>query len=54
VLKLIVKYTIQKHKQLGEYVVWQETKTEHGYGNKRIFKGTKQECQEYLEKLKGE
>ena len=44
-------YSIKKHKQLGEYVVWKESKTEHGFGVKGVFQGTKQECQEYLEKL---
>ena len=54
VLKLITKYTLQKHKQLGKYVVWKETKTEHGIGVKGVFQGTKKECEDYLEKLKGE
>lgn len=51
---MITKYTIQKHKQLGCYVVWCETKTEHGYGAKGVFQGTRQECKDYLETLKGE
>ena len=54
---MIVEYKIQKHKQLGCYVVWCETKTEKkddrkGYGCKGVFRGTKEECQEYLNKLK--
>lgn len=51
---MIIKYTLQKHKQLGCYVVWQESKTEHGMGVKGVFQGSKKECQEYLEKIKGE
>ena len=50
---MIVKYKIEKHKE-GYYVVWQESKTKHGYGTKGVFQGTKQECQEYLEGLKNE
>lgn len=55
---MIIKYVIQKHKQLTElnkedtYVVWKETKTEHGYGVKGVFQGTKKDCKEYLETLK--
>ena len=52
-LELIVRYKIEKHKE-GYYVVWCESKTKHGYGIKGIYQGTKKECQEYLEKLKGE
>lgn len=53
---MIIKYTINKHKGYYRdyYVVWKETKTEHGYGAKGIFQGTRKECQEYLEKLKKE
>lgn len=51
---MITKYTLQKHKQLGKYVVWKETKTEHGIGVKGVFQGTKKECEEYLERLKSE
>lgn len=47
-------YSIKKHKQLGEYVLWKEISSEHGFAVKGIFKGTKKECQEYLEKIKGE
>ena len=50
----MIKYKIQKHKQLGEYVLWKEISSDRGFAVKRVFKGTKQECQEYLEKLKGE
>lgn len=50
----MVKYKIQKHKQLGQYVVWRESKTEHGLGIKGVFQGSKKECEEYLEKIKGE
>lgn len=49
---MIIKYTIEKHKQLGKYVVWKETKSEHGYGVKGVFQGTRQECKNYLEELK--
>ena len=50
---MIVKYKIEKHKE-GYYVVWCETKTEHGYGSKGVFQGTKEECKKYLEVLKNE
>lgn len=49
---MIIKYTIQKHKQLSKYVVWCETKIEHGYGAKGVFQGTRQECRDYLEMIK--
>ena len=49
---MIIKYSISKHNQLGCYVVWQESKTERGYGNKGVFQGSRKECQEYLERLK--
>lgn len=57
---MTIKYTIQKHKQLTEmnnedtYVVWRNTQGEHGYGCKGVFQGSKKQCQEYLESLKGE
>ena len=46
------KKYIGKHKQLNKFVLWKETKTEHGIGFRGIFQGTKKECQEYLEKIK--
>ena len=49
---MIMKYSISKHKQLDCYVVWCETKTDNGYGCKGVFQGTRQECKEYLERLK--
>ena len=51
---MIMKYSINKHKQLGCYVVWCEIQTAHGYGVKGVFQGTRKECQEYIEKLKEE
>lgn len=50
---MTIKYTIQKHKQLDKFVLWKETKTEHGIGFRGIFQGTKKECEEYLKKIKG-
>ena len=49
---MIIKYSISKHKQLGCYVVWCESRTENGYGCKGVFQGSRKECQEYLERLK--
>lgn len=49
---MIVKYVIQKHNKLGKYVVWRETKSEHGYGARGVFQGTRQEYREFLEELK--
>ena len=56
---MIIKYTIEKCYKLGDkvkgnYVVWCESKSENGYGVKGVFQGTKKECKEYLETLKGE
>ncbi|MBR2245690.1 MAG: hypothetical protein IKN65_00895 [Clostridia bacterium] len=47
-----IKYTIQYHNQLGKYVLWKEVESEHGFGIKGIFNGTRKECQEYLQTLK--
>ena len=44
----MVKYKIQKHKQLGKYVLWKENK----YSCRGIYQGTKQECEDKLKELK--
>lgn len=49
---MMCKYTISKHKSLGKYVVWKETKTEYGYGCIGVFQGTKQQCEEKLKEVK--
>ena len=55
---MIVKYVIQKHKQLSKlnskdiYVVWCEIQGEHHCGCKGVFQGTRQECRNYLDELK--
>ena len=60
-LKLKIKYSIEKHKNLGkdikgDYVLWKESESEseHSYGAKGIFQGTKKQCEEYLKSLKKE
>ena len=56
----MTKYTIEKHNQLSElngkdtYVLWREVNSKHGFCVRGIFQGSKKECQEYLERLKGE
>lgn len=54
-----IKYSIKKHKNLGKdiegnYVLWKEIESDHGYGARGIFQGTRQECIDFLEKLKKE
>ena len=55
----MAKYKIQKHKQLTDlnnkdvYIIWKETKSEHGYGTKGIYQGTKDECKKKLEQIRG-
>ena len=46
-------YSIKKYKQLGEYVLWKEINSEHGFAVKGIFKGTKKECEKKLKEIKG-
>lgn len=48
-----VSYSISKHNNLGkdvegDYVLWKEVESDHGYGVKGIFKGTRKECQQEL------
>lgn len=56
----MIKYTIEKHNQLSElnkksmYVLWKEVTSEHGFGVKGIYQGTKKECQEKLKEIRGE
>ena len=50
-----ISYSISKHKNLGEdvdgeYVLWKEVKSEHGYGAKGICRGTRKECLQELKK----
>jgi len=47
-------YSIKKHKQLGEYVLWKEIISEHGFAVKGIFNGTKKECEAKLKEIRGE
>lgn len=54
-----ISYSIEKHENLGKdikgnYVLWKEVESEHGYGARGIFQGTRQECINFLEKLKKE
>ena len=52
----MVKYSIEKHKQLTElnnkdtYVLWKEV----GYSCGCIFQGSKQECKDKLKEIKNE
>lgn len=50
----MVKYKIQKHKQLDCYILWKDVINEKNMACKCLYQGTKKECQEYLEKIKGE
>lgn len=52
-----IKYSIEKHENLGKkvkgnYVLWKEVESDRGYGFRGIFQGTRQECIDFLEKLK--
>lgn len=49
-----VKYHIEKHEQLGKYVLWKETETKQGLSVRGIFQGTRKECEEKLEQIKKE
>lgn len=54
-----ISYSIEKHENLGKdvkgnYVLWKEVESEHGCGARGIFQGTRQECIDFLEKLKKE
>lgn len=48
-----IKYSIEYHKQLGKYIIWGEINSEHGFCVRGIFQGTKKECQEKLNEIKG-
>ena len=39
-------YTLEKHND--EWVVWENTFNEHSGGVRGVFKGTKNECKEYV------
>lgn len=47
-----ITYKIEKHEQLGKYILWKETKTEHGLCVRSIFQGTKKECEDELLKIR--
>lgn len=55
VLKLKIRYTIEKHNQLSEinnkeiYVLWKQNK----YSSRGIFQGTKKECEDKRKEIKG-
>ena len=52
-MKKKIKYTIEKHAQLGKYIIWRDVESSHGFCTKGIFQGTRKECQEELEKIRG-
>ena len=51
-----VSYEIYRHKESGEWVLWKITETEYeshgGISSKKLFNGTKKECQKKLEEMK--
>lgn len=51
-----VSYEIYRHKESGEWVLWKITETEYedhgGISSKKLFNGTKRECQKKLEEIK--
>lgn len=47
-----IKYFIEKHKQLNEYVIFKYIHKNNGYAIKGIFSGTRQECQQKLKEIK--
>ena len=53
-----VEYEIQRHKESGEWVLWKIIETEYedhgGISSKKLFNGTKKECQKKLEEIKND
>ena len=54
-----IKYSIKKHNNLGDkvegnYVLWKEVESERGWGVKGIFQGTKEECKNKLNEIRGD
>ena len=51
-----ISYEIQRHKESGEWVLWKIIETEYedhgGISSKKLFNGTKKECQKKLEEIK--
>ena len=45
-------YKINYHKGLQEFILWKEIKSEKGYNNIAIFKGSKKECKNKLNEIK--
>ena len=50
----MVKYTIEKHKQMNCYILWKNVKRDHSYGCRGIFQGTRKECKEKLKEIESE
>lgn len=53
-----ISYEIQRHKESGEWVLWKIIETEYedhgGISSKKLFNGTKKECQKKLEEIKND
>ena len=52
-----IKYSIEKHNNLGKdvegnYVLWKEVESEHGWGVKGIFQGTRHQCINKLKEIR--
>ena len=47
-----IKYSIEYHNQLGEYILWKEKIGERSGNVIAIYKGTKKECEEKLKEIK--
>jgi hypothetical protein len=57
--KIKINYFIKKHNKLGskvkgDYVLWKEVHSERGWGIKGVFQGSKQECEEELQRIRKE
>lgn len=47
-----ISYKIEKHEQLGKYVIWKEVQIGNGICARGIFQGTRKQCEEKLENIK--
>lgn len=46
-----IKYSIERHDKLGKdvignYVLWKEVTSDHGWGVKGVYQGTRRQCEE--------
>lgn len=47
-----IYYTIEYHRELKKWVLWENTKYDRGESCRGIFKGNKKECEEKLKEIK--